>query len=109
AALAGCQHRTEDSMDITTTAATIAAAPAAVAGTSWLHLLIAALFGWGLPQGIPKDPNIGAQLKSGVAVAAKLAPDAAVVATLAGQPALAGGLEAAGKIAQAMTTTSDPA
>ena len=96
-------------MDITSTASAIAAAPAAAASTSWVQLLIAALFGWALPKAIAKDPNIGAQVKSAAGEAVKLAPDAAAVATLAGQPALAGGIEAASKVITAITTTTNPA
>jgi hypothetical protein len=97
-------------MDLTATAQ---AADAVVAITpyhaTWLAALLGVLFGWAVPKAIAKDPNLGAQLKSAAGAGAKLLPDAAVVATLAGQPALAGGLEAASKIAQSLTTTTDPA
>ena len=83
-------------------------APIVTAATPWLQWLVAALLGWAIPKAVAKDPQLGAQVKAAAGTVVKFAPEASTIAALAGQPALAGGIEAAGKVVAAMTTTTDP-
>lgn len=97
-------------MDVTSTAQVIT--QAASNSVPWWTTILAALFGWALPAAIQKNPalaqNAANAIKNVAAEGAKLAPAAEMVATLSGNPALAGGIEAASKIAAAVTTTTDP-
>lgn len=97
-------------MDITGTAQTVTAAATAAHGFGWLHLVGAWVVGLftkfaaqKLASGITPTQvqNVAADVKA-------LAPAAEAVATLAGQPALAGGIELASKAVDAMSKTTDP-
>ena len=91
-------------MDITSTAQAVTPVTAAIAASiPWWSLLLAALFGVGVAKVNP------ATIQAAGKEAVSLEPAAATVATLAGQPALAGGLDAAAKVVDAMTKTTDPA
>jgi hypothetical protein len=81
-------------------------ATAATASLPWWHYLITALLGWAVPAAVAKS---GVTVSGVVGKAQALAPAAETIATLAGQPALAGGIEMASKAIDAINRTQDPA
>lgn len=90
-------------MDLTPTAQIQPITAAIAASVPWWKLLLAAIFGFGVGK------VNATTLQSAAKQAVSLAPAAETVATLAGQPALAGGIEAAAKVVDAISKTTDPA
>ena len=103
-------------MDLTSTAQT--AAPIAAAAAPWWHYVltsIATLFCAPFAKPVltavaSKAASIvgSTQVQNVVKEAEALAPAAATIATLAGQPALAGGIETAAAIAKQVSTLTNP-
>ncbi len=98
-------------MDVSSTAQTAPiAATLAAATLPWWKAIIGAVIGWfghkyapAVQQGLNS-----AQVKTALQDVKALAPAAEAVATLSGNPALAGGIESASKIADAVSQTQDP-
>lgn len=107
----------EDTMDITSTAATNIA-PAIAASLPWWHYLLAAIAGMFVTPAVKPVMLAGAQkvtdaigspqVQNALKQAEALAPAASTVAVLSGNPALAGGIEAAAKVVDAISKTTDP-
>ena len=106
----------EVTMDITSTAQV--AAPVVAATLPWWHYVVAILAGVfvspfakpAIATGAQKvvDTINSPQVKDAIKSAQALAPAAETVAILSGNPALAGGIEAANKVVDAIGKTTNP-
>ncbi len=88
---------------MTDTAQVIGAVAVAATSPSWWHVL------GGFIAGILTAKKAPDKVAATEAAIKAIAPDAATIATLAGQPALAGGIEMASKIVDSMNNTQNPA
>ena len=93
-------------MDISSTAQT--ATPVVAASLPWWHYLVTFVVGIFAKPIATKALELKPAVTNIVTKAEALAPVAETIATLAGQPALAGGIEAAAAIAKQVASVTDP-